>query len=98
MCRNKVEGSTGKPLSDEEFDAWWPFGDDELDDWERNIEEDLGDLEWSPAASLDDERKRARDRVRRTLSDRHKDRIGSREISAPEPGSGFDASAADGES
>ena len=98
MCGNKIDGLTEAPLSDEEFDAWWPFSDDDLDESEREIEADLGDLQWTPAPHLENERKRARDRVRRALSNRHEDPIGSPESPNVEPTSRFDASAADGES
>lgn len=98
MCGKKNDGQRETPLSDEEFDAWWPFRDDALDDVEREIEEDLGNLDWCPEPHLDDKRSRARDRIRRALSRRRQSHMGSLKSSEVEPASQFDASAADGES
>ena len=45
---NKIDPTSDAPLTDEEFDAWWPFSDDDLDDYEREIEESLRVDDWVP--------------------------------------------------
>ena len=35
--KNKIDQTSDAPLTDEEFDAWWPFNDDDLDEDEREI-------------------------------------------------------------
>ena len=70
---NKIDPTSDAPLTDEEFDAWWPFNDDDLDEYEREIEESLRDYEWVPPPHLDEERRQARMRVRRVLAEKYPD-------------------------
>ena len=71
--KNKDDQFSDAPLTDEEFDAWWPFSDDDLDEYEREIEESLRDYEWVPPPHLDEERRQARMRVRRALAEKYPD-------------------------
>ena len=98
MCGNKADGQAVPPLSDEEFDAWWPFRDDDLDDFEREIEESLRDYEWVPPPHLEDERRRARMRVRRVLADQHAKPIAQTGSDGAEPANQSNASASDDDS
>jgi hypothetical protein len=66
---NQNDRPSDAPLTDEEFDAWWPLNYDDLDEYEREIEESLRDYEWVPPPHLEEERRRARVRVRRILAD-----------------------------
>ena len=75
---NKIDPTSDAPLTDEEFDAWWPFSDDDLDDYEREIEESLRDYEWIPPPHLEEERRQARMRVRRSLAEKYPDGIPER--------------------
>ncbi len=73
--QEKNDQISDAPLTDEEFDAWWPFSDDDLDEYEREIEESLRDHEWVPPPHLDEERRQARMRVRRELAEKYPDGI-----------------------
>ena len=53
---NKIDPTSDAPLTDEEFDAWWPFSDDDLDEYEREIEEAFRDYELVFPPHLDEER------------------------------------------
>ena len=94
---NKTAPTSDTPLTDEEFDAWWPFSDDDLDDYEREIEESLRVDDWVLPPHLEEERRQARMRVRRILAERYPDGIPAGK--APEAGSpgqlDLDATAAD---
>ena len=70
---NKIDPTSDAPLTDEEFDAWWPFNDDDLDEYERGIVEAYRDHEWVPPPHLDEERRQARMRVRRVLAEKYPD-------------------------
>ena len=75
MNDDKREIRKPPPLTDAEFDAWWPFSDDDLDDDERELAESLRDYEWVPPPHLDEERRQARVRVRRALAEEYPDGI-----------------------
>ncbi|MYC32160.1 MAG: hypothetical protein F4X64_03165 [Chloroflexi bacterium] len=64
----KNDRPADSPLTDEEFDAWWPFSDDDLDEYEREIVKSLRNYEWVPPSHLDEERRKARARVRSILA------------------------------
>ena len=53
---NKIDPTSDAPLTDEEFDAWWPFSDDDLDEYERGIVEAFRDHELVFPPHLDEER------------------------------------------
>ena len=72
---NKIDPTSDAPLTDEEFDAWWPFSDDDLDDYEREIEEALRVDDWVPPPHMEEERRQARMRVRRFLAEKYPDGI-----------------------
>ena len=82
---NKIDPTSDAPLTDEEFDAWWPFSGDDLDDYEREIEESLRVDDWVLPPHLEEERRQARMRVRRILAERYPDGIPAGK--APEAGS-----------
>ena len=90
---NKIDPTSDAPLTDEEFDAWWPFSDDDLDDYEREIEESLRDYEWIPPPHLEEERRQARMRVRRSLAEKYPDGIPERKAADPSPQSQPNAAA-----
>ncbi len=73
------------PLTDEEFDAWWPFSDDDLDDYEREIVESLRDYTWDPPPHLEEERRQARAKVRRILAAKYPNGIPNNKAADPEP-------------
>ena len=73
--KNERDQPSDAPLTDEEFDAWWPFSDDDLDEYERELEESLRDYEWVPPPHLDEERRLARMRIRRILAEKYPDGI-----------------------
>ena len=84
--KNEKDQPSDAPLTDEEFDAWWPFSDDDLDEHERELEESLRDYEWVPPPHLDEERRLARMRIRRILAEKYPDGIpGSRAVDAEAP-------------
>ncbi len=84
---NKIDPTSDAPLTDEEFDAWWPFSDDDLDDYEREIEEALRVDDWVPPPHLEEERRQARMRVRRFLAEKYPDGIpGGKVAEAGSPG------------
>ena len=72
---NKIDPTSDAPLTDEEFDAWWPFNDDDLDEYEREIEESFRDHGLVFPPHLDEERRQARMRVRRALAEKYPDGI-----------------------
>lgn len=72
---NKIDPTSDAPLTDAEFDAWWPFGDDNLDEYEREIVESLSDYQWTPPPHLAEGRRQARIKVRRFLADKYPDGI-----------------------
>ena len=72
---NKIDPASDAPLTDAEFDAWWPFSDDDLDEYEREIEESLRVDDWVPPPHLEEERRQARMKVRRFLADKYPDGI-----------------------
>lgn len=72
---NNNDQFSDAPLTDEEFDAWWPFNDDDLDEYEREIEESLHDYELVFQPHLEEERRQARMRVRRILAEKYPDGI-----------------------
>ncbi len=71
--RNQKDQPSDAPLTDEEFDAWWPFSDDDLDEYERELEESLRHYEWVPPPHLDQERRLARMRIRHILAEQYTD-------------------------
>ncbi len=73
--KNKNDRPSDAPLTDEEFNAWWPFSDDDLDEYEREIEESLRVDDWVPPPHLEEERRQARMRVRRFLAEKYPDGI-----------------------
>ena len=72
---NKFDPASDAPLTDEEFNAWWPFSDDDLDEYEREIEESLRVDDWVPPPHLEEERRQARMKVRRFLAEKYPDGI-----------------------
>ena len=94
--REKNDRLSDAPLTDEEFDTWWPFSDDDLDQYEREIEESLRDYEWVPPPHLDEKRRQARMRVRRSLAEKYPDGIpGSKTADAKLPSQPEPATTAD---
>ena len=73
------------PLTDKEFDAWWPFSDDDLDEYERDIVESFGDYEWDPPPHLEEERRQARAKVRRILAAKYPNDIPNNKTAYPGP-------------
>ena len=93
---NQIDPTADAPLTDEEFDAWWPFSDDDLDDFEREIEESLRADDWVPPPHLEEERRQARMRIRRILAEKYPDGIpGSKTAHANLPGQPEPAATAD---
>ena len=74
-AQNERTPRSAAPLTDEEFDAWWPFSDDDLDEYERELEESLRDYVWVPPPHLHDERRLARMRIRNILAEKYPDGI-----------------------
>ena len=68
MSAEKNDKRSPSSMTDEEFDAWWPFNDDDLDEFEREIEESLKDYEILPAPDFEEKKKRAEETARRTLA------------------------------
>ena len=64
MNGDKHKPQTPPPMSDEEFDAWWPFDDSDLDEFEREIEESLKDYDILPNPNWEAKRKRAEEMAR----------------------------------
>ena len=62
-------------MTDEEFDAWWPFNDDDLDEFEREIEESLKGYKILPDPNFEEKKKRAEETARRTLANEHPGRM-----------------------
>ena len=62
-------------MTDEEFDAWWPFNDDDLDEFEREIEESLKGYKILPDPNFEEKKKRAEATARRTLANKHPGRM-----------------------
>ncbi len=75
MNGDKHEPQTPPPMSDEEFDAWWPFDDSDLDEFEREIEESLKDYEILPDPNWEEKKRRIEEMARRTLTSEHPGRI-----------------------
>ncbi len=75
MNGDKHEPQTPPPMSDEEFDAWWPFDDSDLDEFEREIEASLKDYEILPDPNWEEKKKRIEEMARRTLASKHPGRI-----------------------
>lgn len=64
MNGDRDEGQTPPPMSDEEFDAWWPF-DDDLDEFEREIEESIQGCEILPDPNWEENKQRIAEMARR---------------------------------
>ncbi len=69
--KNKVNQPSDAPLTEAEFNAWWPFSDDDLDDYEKEIEASLSDYEPVLPLHLEAERQESRAKVRRLLSEKY---------------------------
>ena len=82
---NKIDPTSDAPLTDEEFDAWWPFSDDDLDEYERGIVEAFRDHELVFPPHLDEERRQARMRVRRELAEKYPDGLPGAKAAAGTP-------------
>ena len=91
---NENDRPADAPLTDAEFNAWWPFSDDDLDKYERDLEESLGDYEWVPPAYLDEDRRRARMRIRSMLAEKYPNGIPGNEPPDVATSGGPDISAA----
>ena len=78
--KNEKDRPADAPLTDEEFDAWWPFSDDDLDEDEREIVESLRDYEWVPPPHLEEERQKARARVRSILASKYPNGIPNNKV------------------
>ena len=74
MTSKDDQRQSGSPMSDEEFDARWPF-DDDLDEFEREIEESLRDYVPVPDPHLEVKKIRAQEIARRTLAKEHPGRM-----------------------
>ena len=65
MNGDKHKPQTPPPMSDEEFDAWWPFDDSDLDEFEREIEESLKDYKILPDPNWEGKKRRIQEMARR---------------------------------
>ena len=68
MNRDKYEPRTPPPLTDEEFDAWWPFSEADLDEYEQGIEKSLEGYEILPDPDWQANKRRIEEMARRTLA------------------------------
>ena len=75
MSDEKIEKKPPSDMTDEEFDAWWPFNDDDLDEFEREIEESLKGYKLLPDPNFEEKKKRAEETARRTLAKKHPGRM-----------------------
>ena len=74
------------PMTDEEFDAWWPFSDDDLDEYEREIEESLPEYKALPDSDFEETRQRAEETARRTLAKKRPGRMTEEQLDQLPPG------------
>ena len=75
MNGDKHEMQTPPPMSDEEFDAWWPFDNNDLDEFERDIEDSLKGYEILPDPNWEENKRRIQEMARRTLASDHPGRM-----------------------
>ena len=73
--QNQKHQPSDAPLTDEEFDAWWPFSDDDLDEYEREIEKSLEGYEILPDPNWQENKRRIEEMARRALSQKHPGRM-----------------------
>ena len=86
MNGDKHEKQTPPPMSDEEFDAWWPFDENDLDEFEREIEESLKGYEILPDPNWEENKQRIEEMARRTLASKHPGRMTEEQMRLLPPG------------
>ncbi|CAI8042307.1 hypothetical protein GBAR_LOCUS23511 [Geodia barretti] len=86
MSDEKMESRPPSSMTDEEFDAWWPFDDDDLDEFERDIEESLQGYDVLPDPNWEENRRRVQEMARRTRVNKHPGRITEAERQKLPPG------------
>ena len=75
MSDKENEKKSPSSMTDEEFEAWWPFNDDDLDEYERAIEKSLEGYKFLPNPNWEESKRRIEEIASRTLAQKQPGRM-----------------------